>query len=377
MNLNKKFIQKTASLKTPITVYDLSIVDHNVKRLREALSGVDLYYSLKCNPLDFIVERLIENGVGFEVASLAEVKQVVDAGTQKKKIMCLHPIKSIELLQHLIKEDIDIVAIDSYEEADKIRKHSPKLKLLARIDVPNDDSRWDLSGKFGIGLNDFNHFCKYLRKNKLELYGTTIHVGSQCETTTAWSSAIEICREAWDIAAKHGFQLKVLSLGGGLPAQYHQGAPSLDSICSVISIEISRLFKQAYPDVSVTIEPGRAIIAEASITITEVFGTATRGKENWAYIETGTHNGLMEVFETKDPHFYSVMTEKITNEKKIKYNIGGPSCMTIDTVFRGIELPRLDLGDRLYIINTGAYSVTCSAPFNGFAVPTPIILDEL
>jgi ornithine decarboxylase len=122
-------------------------------------------------------------------------------------------------------------------------------------------------------------------------------------------------------------------------------------------------------NITVAIEPGRALVANAGILVTTVFGTATRGTTKWVYIETGSYNGLIESIETSERNFYPIAV-KATDGPYDRYHIGGPSCATLDTPFESVELPKLDVGDRLYILSAGAYTRVCASPFNGFPIPS-------
>ena len=110
------------------------------------------------------------------------------------------------------------------------------------------------------------------------------------------------------------------------------------------------------------------MVASAGILVTSVFGLATRGMTRWAYIETGTYNGLIEAIETSDRNFYPIFA-KHEDRPRYEYHIGGPSCVSLDMPFESIELPELCVGDRLYITRAGAYTSTCATPFNGFPIP--------
>jgi ornithine decarboxylase len=90
----------------------------------------------------------------------------------------------------------------------------------------------------------------------------------------------------------------------------------------------------------------------------------------------GTYNGLIEAIETDDRQFYPLQVEHVRRPQQV-YNIGGPSCVSLDTPFEEVELPQLRLGDRLYILHTGAYSVTCAGPFNGFPLATRYYYHQL
>jgi ornithine decarboxylase len=367
MQVNKNFFKKTRHLKTPFLVYDLKEIESNFQRISQAFPGLSIYYALKCNPDKAFVELLNRLGTGFEIASIAEARQLINQNVHPKNIICLHPIKSPEFLQYMAQHGIDILAVDCFEEVDKIARYAPASKLLIRVVVDNEGSGWPLNGKYGIESFEVPKLLEHILAKDLLPYGLTFHVGSQCVNEANWIKALQICQDIWEKSRRRGIELEFLSLGGGLPITYRKPIPELQRIGQLILKQIHGNFK-TQRGLKVSIEPGRAIAATASVLVTTVFGLATRGQKQWAYIEVGTYNGLIEAIETEDRQFYPLKVEHMRRPQQV-YNIGGPSCVSLDTPFEDVELPQLQLGDRLYILHTGAYSATCAAPFNGFPLP--------
>jgi ornithine decarboxylase len=375
MKIDQNFFERTRRLQTPFLVYDLDEVEANYRRISQSFPGLGIYYAMKCNPDAAFIERLNTLGAGFEIASIAEAKQLIKQNVHPKNIICLHPIKSPEFLQYMAQHQINILAVDCFEEVDKIAKYAPASKVLIRVVVDNEGSSWHLNGKYGIESVDVPKLLEHILAKALMPYGLTFHVGSQCVNEANWIKALQICQDIWEKARRRGIEFEHLSLGGGLPITYRKPIPELKRIGALILKQIKGNFKTKR-GLKVSIEPGRAIAATASVLVTTVFGLATRGQRQWAYIEVGTYNGLVEAIETEDRQFYPLKVEHVRRPQQI-YNIGGPSCVSLDTPFEEVQLPQLRLGDRLYILNTGAYSATCGGPFNGFPLATRYYYHQL
>lgn len=375
MRIDPRFFQLTKRLPTPSIVYDLDQVRQNYSHIQRVFPNVRIHFAVKCNAEDRILTFLESLGAGFEVASQFEAEQLIRLNIAPAKIICMHPIKSPACLQYLHAHGIRIMAVDSCEEIDKIARYAPNSRLVVRISVNNTGSLWNLNGKFGLHVTEIPQIFEHIRARNLTLYGLTFQVGSQCENPENWLRALELCRDIWRDAASAGTPLQFLSLGGGLPAPYARPIPSLTDISAPILNEIREHFAPL-GNLEVAIEPGRSLVASAGILVSEVFGIATRGATRWAYIETGTYNGLIEAIETSDHNFYPVVVEH-TDRPRYHYHIGGPSCVTLDTPFEDIELPELQIGDRLYILSAGAYTRVCATPFNGFPVPAAVYWQDL
>ena len=375
MKVDKQFFKKTRHLKTPFLVYDLEEIENNYRNISQFFPGLRIYYAMKCNPDAAFIDLLNKMNAGFEIASMAEAEQLLKQDVDPDNIICLHPIKSPEFLQYMAQHQINILAVDSFEEVDKISKYSPASKVLIRVVVDNEGSSWHLNGKYGIESFEVPKLLEHIVAKNLLPYGLTFHVGSQCVNEANWIKALQICQDIWEKARRRGIEFEHLSLGGGLPIAYRKAIPDLQRIGHLILKQIKGHFKTKR-GLKISIEPGRAIAATASVLVTTVFGLATRGQRQWAYIEVGTYNGLIEAIETEDRQFYPLQVEHGRRAQQL-YNIGGPSCVSLDTPFEEVELPQLRLGDRLYILNTGAYSATCGGPFNGFPLATRYYYHQL
>jgi ornithine decarboxylase len=368
MRIGHEFFQATDPLQTPFIIYDLDRIRHNYAAMSGAFSGVDIHYSVKCNAEDRVLALMHELGAGYEVASQQEAELLIQAGVAPDTIICMHPIKSPEFLTYLHAHHIRTMAVDCFEEVEKIARFAPESRLVVRVAVNQAGSLWNLGGKFGLDIGEINQLLQFIRSKNLVAYGLTFQVGSQCESPLNWVESLRLCREIWQDAAAQGQPLQFLSLGGGLPAPYTHPIPAIAEIAAPVMQEIRERFLPM-GHVRVAIEPGRSLVADAGILVSSVFGIATRGGAKWAYIETGTYNGLIEAIETPERNFYPVVV-KDNDRSHYRYHIGGPSCVTLDTPFENVELPELNVGDRLYILSAGAYTHVCATPFNGFPVPS-------
>lgn len=370
MQHDPHFFSLTADLPTPCVIFDLEHVRRSYHEIAQAFPGVSVYYAMKANAEPRILSLLGDLGAGYEIASKAEAELLVGLNIAPERIICMHPIKSPEFLRYLAAHHIRVMAVDSPEEVEKIARYAPDAQLVLRLGMDEHDpgGLWNLSGKLGAIPSDIPRILACIRHHNLDLYGFTFHVGSQCETPESWVKELRVCAAVWHQARDYGFAPSFLSLGGGLPAHYRHDVPSTADIGQIVMDEIVAQFGADADKIHLAIEPGRSVVAHAGILITEVFGIASRGTKKWAYIETGTYNGLIEAIETDDRQFYPLMVAH-TDRPLARYNIGGPTCVTLDTPFEDVELPELRLGDRLYILSAGAYTMVCAATFNGFPAP--------
>lgn len=348
--------------KTPFLLVDMDSIRRKYNNLRDIFQGVEIYYAMKANPHPKILQLLTIANAGFEVTSQAELEQLLKLKVPPQKIISLNPIKAPEFIRFAHQKGVDIFAFDSFEEVDKISAVAPKSKLVLRIMVDNTGSDWPLTRKFGIPASDAIKYLVYVREKNLIPYGLTFHVGSQCLNVANWINALYTCERIWHQAQKEKINLKMLSLGGGLPIKHTKNIPEVKMIYGSIRKVIDENFSGA--KLRLSMEPGRAVVGDSAILVASVIGKAKRGGEEWIYLDAGVFNGLMETIEK---FRYEVKTDKTPIQGV--FTLAGPSCDSVDIIMENVPLPKVEIGDRVYFLNAGAYTLPYASYFNGFAPP--------
>lgn len=371
MILTKKIIEISKKYQTPYLLFDLDKIRKNYRNIKDSIKDVEIFYAMKANDHPIILETLAKEGSAFEISSLNELRVLLRLGVSPDKIICLNPIKSPEFISEMNKNKVYIMAYDSVAEVDKIARYAPESKLVLRIIVNNEGSDWPLTKKFGIDPAEALPLLRYARKHNVEPVGLTFHVGSQCLNKNNWSSALYVCNDIWKQAKSEGINLNYISLGGGIPIKHIKKIPAIKEIGETINKALAINFKADGFKTRVTIEPGRGLVGDAAIMVTSVVGEAKRGTENWIYIDAGVFNGLMETVENFQ---YELKTQRGGKRKTV--TIAGPSCDSVDIPFKDILLPEVKIGDKVYIINAGAYTTVYAANFNGFEIPKVYFLNK-
>ncbi len=379
LSINKlKKHHNSAEIITPALILDKEIIRKKYQEIKDSIAGVKVFYAMKSNPTIDILRLLKDMDSGFEIASVNELQDLLNLGVDPKKIITSNTNKIPGFIKKAHEAGVEYFAYDSEQEIDKISEHAPGAKVYLRIIVDNTGSDWPLSKKFGADSSRALDLLKYAQNSKVIPYGITFHVGSQCLNPLNWSNALITTAEIFNLAKKNGINLKLINLGGGIPVQHLKKTP----LISEIKHQIEKTLKDGfgdYPDLELFIEPGRAVIGDSGNLVTSVILKAARGSENWLYIDVGVFNGLMESIEGFS---YEIVSEKeltgLTHKDDlIPYTIAGPSCDSVDTMFKEYYLPKdLTVGDKLYIINAGAYTLSYASRFNGFDPPRVHFIDE-
>ena len=202
--------------------------------------------------------------------------------------------------------------------------------------------------------------------------GLTFHVGSQATSSNVWHTALETCSEVISQAKKINVEIGLVNLGGGFPVQYTQNDPAIDQV----SKEVNLAVKNHIPHIKhIIAEPGRYIVADSSVIITTIIGVEERNGKDWLYLDVGTFQAFVEIFEFG---YFPYPVKSLKHEvnkfpaRELKsYALTGPSCDSYDTMTMDIKLPTdLAIGDKLIIGVTGAYTIVYGSNFNGYKIPT-------
>jgi ornithine decarboxylase len=350
----------------PYLLLDKDVIREKVSTIGRHIKNARVFYAVKANPDIEILRFLNSFGIGFEIASEGELQILASIGVEPRRIITSNPVKTFKFLECATAYGVEYFAYDSRVEVDKLARHAPRSKVYVRLTVPNEGSEWPLSKKFGVELEEAAMLLSYAAERGLRPVGITFHVGSQCTNLYNWNAALGKARELWQAAENQGLALEMLNIGGGYPIRYTKNVADVATIEKKIDDALGQKFPEG---VKVFIEPGRAVVGDAGIFVANVIGKARRGDENWLYIDVGVFNGLMEsVGGIKYKHVVGSRSEPK------KWTIAGPSCDSFDVIDREVELPEPEVGNRLLILSSGAYTISYASEFNGFSIPKSILI---
>jgi len=352
--------------KTPFLIIDPELVRARARRFKESMPSVRAHYAVKANTHPEVLKVLIEEGLGFEVASIAELDLLRGVDVPVSDIYYSNPIKSREYLEYAAKQGVEWYVLDSVDELRKIVSIKPDAKLYLRIATQNIGADWPLTGKFGATFPESRAIIAESAKLNADLAGVTFHVGSQCRNLDNWRIGIENANVVFDMMRAAGLQPRLLNIGGGFPVRLVKPIPAIEKIGESVNALLANL-----PDnIRVIAEPGRFMVADAGYLVSRVVGTAARQGTRWVYLDAGVFHGLMETVESIR---FEVYTEN--GGQKIPCTVAGPTCDSMDVIMRDEMLPEdLEEGDYVYFAKLGAYSTAYATDFNGFPAPHVVVL---
>ena len=368
VSLDFKYVQ--AALKEgytkPFLLVDSNLIRNKARRFKATMPLVHPHYAVKANPDPRVLRTMIEEGVGFEIASISELDLLLSLGVPAAEVYYSNPMKARAYLEYAASKGVEWYVLDSIEELRKIVSVKPDAKMYLRIDTPNIGSDWPLAGKFGTHATEIQAIINEAAKLKADLAGVTFHVGSQCRNPQNWRVGIERAKKVFADMRRVGLTPRLLNIGGGYPVRYVKPIPSIEVIGEVINAAIANLPK----DIRIMAEPGRYLVSDTAYFVCRVVGTATRNGKRWMYWDAGMFGGVIEVTEGLR---YEILSDRTGHS--IPWSIAGPTCDSVDILMHDEMLPAdIQEGDFIYLPNAGAYTTAYASNFNGFPLPDVIVL---
>jgi len=356
----------------PFFLFDLDRVRSKYESISSAFRGSSIYYAVKANNHRQVLSTLMEVGCRFEVGSKHEAELLFEMGAEPGDMVFSAPVKLPSHIRDTFRRGVDFYVFDSEEELNKLAVLAPHSRVLVRLAVSNEGSMFPLSLKFGAPPEDAIALMRRAGEMNLDPCGVAFHVGSQCKRKETWREAMEDAAGVWRALEQDGLRLRYLNIGGGFPIQYADEVPSIEEIAH----EVRKVQLAKFPaGIELVLEPGRYLVGDAAMLVTTVIGKAQRGEENWLFLDVGAFHGLMESLQVKGEFPYRVKAAR-KSVKQQKYVLTGPTCDPDDTIMNEVWLPEVVVGDKLYIMNTGAYSFVYASNFHGFSAPEVRFISE-
>jgi ornithine decarboxylase len=366
-----------SSKETPLLVLDLPRFLRRYEEIRSRFSFAETYYAVKANPDGRILRALADRGSRFDVASIHELDQLIALGVEPERISYGNTIKKARDIAHAWRRGVRVFATDSESDVRKLAENAPGSRVFFRILADCSGADWPLSRKFGTHPDSIYRLVGLARNLGLEPFGLSFHVGSQQRQIGQWDFLISVCRYLFSAVEELGVRLRMINLGGGLPARYLSPTHDL----SVYAGEIRRYLEEDFGDgmPQIWIEPGRGLAGDAGILVSEVVLISRKSQIDqcrWVYLDAGRFNGLIETLD--EAIKYPIYTEREGAAQKVI--LAGPTCDSMDVMYEThkYELPlSLQEGDRLYFLSAGAYTASyASVNFNGFPPIRQYLYDE-
>jgi len=358
-----------AQYGSPCYIYSRATLERHWLAFDRAFAGRPhlICYAVKANSNIALLNVLARLGSGFDIVSLGELQRVLAAGGDAKKVVFSGVGKREDEILAALKIGIRCFNVEVIDELDRINKLAAELGVIAPVsfrvnpDVDANTHPYISTGlkenKFGIDINlALDEYKRAAQMSNIEVVGIDCHIGSQLTETRPFLDALDKVLNLVSALKAEGIDLKHLDLGGGLGIRYNEEQPPEPA--DYIAALLERLGET---DFEILLEPGRAIVGNAGILVTQVEYLKPTEHKNFAIVDAAM-NDLVR------PSLYSawqaIIPVKLESDAaELQWDIVGPVCETGDFLGKNRAL-KLAVGDLLAIRSSGAYGFSMSSNYN-------------
>ncbi|CAD6494419.1 MAG: Diaminopimelate decarboxylase [Candidatus Argoarchaeum ethanivorans] len=359
---------------SPLFVINEQRIRDNYRRYQGAFPDADIYYAVKANSNFSILRILAREGAGADVFSEGELYLALLAGIRKDKILFNGNSKTDHELKYAVETGVK-VSVDSVDELKTLAafaKESGKTIPIAFRVNPDVSPKTHpkiatglATSKFGIPLEKIIEAYDMAQKlDTIEPVGIHCHIGSQILETTPF---VEMTNKMMDLVEqidRLGIKFEFVDLGSGLGIPYKKDEPAptpqdlADAILPVFNERANAM--GLHP--RIILEPGRYITADATVLLTTV-NMVKEAHKNFVGVDAG-FNLLVRPAMYDSYHHVLVANKADLNSERL-YTIAGPVCESGDILASDRELPVVEKGDVVAVLDTGAYGFSMSSQYNG------------
>ncbi|WP_055137287.1 diaminopimelate decarboxylase [Pseudomonas corrugata] len=353
---------------TPTYVYSRAHIEAQYRTFADALTGMPhlVCFAVKANSNLGVLNILARLGAGFDIVSGGELERVLAAGGSPDKIVFSGVGKTREDMRRALEVGVHCFNIESTDELERLQVVAAELGVRAPVSLrvnPDVDagthpyiSTGLKENKFGIAIADAEDvYVRTAQLPNLEVLGVDCHIGSQLTTLEPFLDALDRLLALIDRLGDCGIYLRHIDLGGGVGVRYRDEEPPL--VADYIKAVRERLEGR---DLALMFEPGRYIVANAGVLLTQVEYLKHTEHKDFAIVDAAMNDLIRPALYQAWMDVTAVRPRDTTARS---YDIVGPICETGDFLAKGRELA-LEEGDLLAVHSAGAYGFVMSSNYN-------------
>lgn len=365
---------------TPAYVYSRAHIEQRFRAYADALAGRShlICYAVKANSSLAVLNVLARLGAGFDIVSIGELERVLAAGGTPDKIVFSGVGKTAAEMRRALEINIHCFNVESAAELERLHEVASAMNCVAPIslrvnpDVDANTHPYISTGlkdnKFGIPIDEARAVYRRAQQLKhLKIIGVDCHIGSQLTDTAPFLDALARVLALIDELAIDGIAIEHLDLGGGLGVRYRDEQPPEPGqyMQQVLRALGSRQLQLVF-------EPGRSIVANAGLLITQVEYLKCNEHKNFCVIDAAMNDLIRPALYEAWMDIQPIKTNPDAPARV--YDVVGPVCETGDFLGKERELA-VAQGDLLAVFSAGAYGFSMSSNYNSRVRAAEVMVD--
>ncbi|MEY4284206.1 MAG: Diaminopimelate decarboxylase [Pseudomonadota bacterium] len=367
---------------TPLFAYSKAAMLQALGAYQKGLAGrkATICYAMKANSNLAILQLFARAGCGFDVVSGGELARVLAAGGRADQVIFSGVGKTRQEMEHALKAGIACFNVESLAELEVLNEVALRVGRRAPVSLrvnPNVDAKTHpyistgLKGnKFGISHEDA--VAAYVHAGQLqglEVVGIDCHIGSQITEVGPYLDTADRILDLVQAIEATGVTLKHLDFGGGLGINYRgEQPPQADALWALL---LAKLDARGFGQRHLVIEPGRSLVGNAGICLTEVLYLKPGETKHFCIVDAAMNDLPRPAMYQAHHHIEAVRPR---SGAAVTYDVVGPVCESGDWLGRDRDLT-VQAGDVLAVCSTGAYCVAMGSNYNTRNRPAEVLVD--
>lgn len=356
---------------TPLFVYSKQWMLDALAAYQRGFEGRDalVCYAIKANSSLGVLRVFAEAGCGFDIVSGGELARVLAAGADPAKVIFSGVGKTKSEMRQALTAGIGCFNVESEAEIDVLNAVALEEGRRASISVrinPNVDPKTHpyistgLKGnKFGVAHDRAVAIYRHAASLQgLQVVGIDCHIGSQITDASPYLEALERVLDLVEAIEKTGIALHHLDFGGGLGIDYNGDTPpAADALWQQL---LARLDARGFGGRRLIVEPGRSLVGNAGVCVTEVLYTKPGAEKNFCIVDAAMNDLPRPAMYQA---FHRIVPVAERQGDAVSYDVVGPVCESGDWIGRDRALA-VEAGDLLAVLSAGAYSMAMASNYN-------------
>ena len=379
---------------TPLYIMDEDYIRSVCRAFRQTIAQTygagNMAYASKAFSCKAIYNVMKQEGTCIDVVSGGEIYTASAAGFDMSKAFFHGNNKTDAELDLAMRAGVGTIVVDAADDAERINEYAKKYgkvqKVLVRVN-PGVEAHTHsyiqtakVDSKFGFAIKSGAAEAAVRQAagmSNLKFAGVHCHIGSQIFDRSAFALAVDVMTDFIKKLQEDGISVDVLNLGGGFGVHYTEEDPKYNvrEYCDYVKLLTQTLSdcveRKGIKKPEFIIEPGRAIVGEAGVTLYTVGAIKDiPGVRKYVAIDGGmTDNIRPALYEAK---YEAVLANRANEKPEEVVTIAGKCCESGDIIIKDIALPKVRRGDLLAVFTTGAYCYSMASNYNRNTIP-PVV----
>ena len=367
---------------TPLFVYSKAAMLGALAAYQRGFAGrrAQICYAMKANSSLAVLQVFAQAGCGFDIVSGGELERVIAAGGDVRKVIFSGVGKTRAEMRQALAAGIGCFNVESDAELDVLSAVAVDMGQQAPVSIrvnPNVDPKTHpyistgLKGnKFGVAHEDAVRIYKRAAALPgLKVVGIDCHIGSQITEETPYLDAMDRILDLVEAIEAAGVPIHHIDFGGGLGIDYNGDVPPHADV--VWARLLAKLDTRGFGDRQLMIEPGRSLVGNAGICLTEVLYLKPGEQKNFCIIDAAMN-------DLPRPAMYQAFHQIVPLAPRgggtVQYDVVGPVCESGDWIGRDRDLA-VQQGDLLAVLSAGAYCMSMSSNYNTRGRAAEVLVD--